>query len=679
MEATTYGNRSFKGITVLALLLTAMVSLSSATCPWFIRGENYVAQCGVIKEVPENQGILANDPQAIAVLEPELIKIDPKYGSIKVAANGSFIYSPSPNIQQGTYVQFRYNATNGECQSRYPATAKFTVSCSCRPNIPVMDPICLPVSLDGIRDILLENGVGCYGCGDITPIIDLGDVDLNKNGNPMAGTYSFCVKCRGCVKRCGNINLIDCGDDHPRANDDTATTSENKPISSDLSTNDEPSGDGGNVWSKHTDPAHGTVVVNADGTFTYTPTENYCGLDSFTYHLTDVDGDFDTAKVEIFIECNDAPDAVCDAASTCQDRMISGSVADNDHLSEDGGNNWSLLSNPGHGTAEVDSDGTYSYTPYLGWSGIDLFTYQLCDIDGQCDQDTVTITVVKKCNCHLASLSQDGCMYPDELEAYIREANAAVCAECDETPEWSFPDWPVDQATGYVLAGDYTYGVTCHAGGEDLEGCDSTCTGRVSCTCQKDVCPCVPYAEDIKVGCGVSKEDLGTLVVADCLDSGTYTCDQTPVIDLSGVTLDHITGFVTGGSYTVDCSPPWVECPVAEGNVILECDCASYAPDICLPIICIEISNKVSCKDYSLPLYSAALKQKVIQAGGRCTGECSQMSVVLPGNIDWKNPGSYQYTVVCKDANGATIASDTGRLTVDYNCGCGPCGCTGLC
>ncbi len=672
--------RSLKGIIVLALFLTSMVSLSSATCPWFIRGENYIAQCGVIKEVPESKGILANDPRAIAVLDPELITIDPKYGSIKVAANGSFVYSPSPNIPQGTYVQFRYSATNGECQSRYPATAKFRISCSCRPNIPIMDPICLPATLDGIRGILLERGAGCYGCGDLTPTINLNEIDLDKNGNPIAGTYSFCIRCRGCINQCGQITLIDCDDDRPLANDDTATTIEDTPVDGSLASNDELSDDGGNVWSKKTDPANGTVVVNPEGTFTYTPSENYCGPDSFVYTLTDIDGDSDTATVKITIECvDDLPDAVCDSASICQDKMLIGSVADNDHLSEDGGNTWSLLSNPAHGTAVVKPDGTYSYLPSPGWSGTDMFTYQLCDTDGQCDQETVTITVVGKCNCELISISQDGCMSPDELEAFIRETNAPVCAECDETPEWSFPDWPLDQTTGYVLSGEYTYSVTCHAGGEDLDGCDSTCTGQVLTTCQEGVCPCVPYAEDITLGPDVSKQDLAALVVADCQGSGTYFCDQMPAINLDGVTSDPDTGFVTGGSYTVDCSPSWIQCPVAEGDVIVEYDCAAYAPDICLPIICIEISNKFSCKDYSLPQYSAALKQKVIQAGGGCTGECGEIFVVLPDDINWGNPGSYQYTVVCKDARGAIIASDTGQLILDYNCGCGPCGCAGLC
>ena len=767
-------NRLLKGILILGVLMALMASLSSAaTCPWFIRGELYTAQCGVIKEVPESQGLLANDPQALEVLDPELITIDPKYGSIKVAANGSFIYSPSPNIRQGTYVWFKYNATNGKCKSLYPAIAKFQIRCTCRPNIPTIDPICLPTTLGEIRDILTEAGAGCYGCGDVSPIIDLSRIRVDKNGNPIAGTYSFCVKCPGCKEQCGQISLIDCANDHPVANDDTFNTIEDTPVTgsvagndipskdggnvwsketdpehgtvlfnpdgtftyipeegycgtdkftytlkdvdgdSDTATvtiniecvnhipvanddtfntiedtpvtgsvagNDIPSKDGGNVWSKETDPEHGTVLLNPDGTFTYTPEEGYCGTDEFTYTLKDVDGDSDTATVTINIECvNDIPVANDDSARICQDSTLFSSVADNDIPSKDGENTWSLLSNPAHGTAVVDSDGTYCYTPIEGWSGKDCFTYQLCDIDNDCSQGTVTITVVEKCNCDLISFSQDGCMYPDELEDLIKDVNAYVCAECDDTPEWSFPEWPVDQTTGYVMGGEYTFSVTCHAGGEELENCDSTCEGVILCTCQPAVCPCEAYAEDIIVGCGVSKEDLSALVVADCQDKGDYACDQTPVIDLSGVITDPSTGFVTGGCYTVDCSPSWVECPTARGDVIVECNDIAHAPDICLPIVCVERSGKLSCRDYSLPLYSAALKQMVTAAGGGCADKCSKMSVVLPENINWGIPGLYQYKVVCKDAKGVIIASDTGRLILDDNCGCGPCGCSGFC
>ena len=36
----------------------------------------------------------------------------------------------------------------------------------------------------------------------------------------------------------------------------------------------------------HTDPAHGTLTVNPDGTFTYQPAVGYSGTDSFQYTVT---------------------------------------------------------------------------------------------------------------------------------------------------------------------------------------------------------------------------------------------------------------------------------------------------------------------------------------------------------------------------------------------------------
>ncbi|MBK8577074.1 MAG: cadherin-like domain-containing protein [Candidatus Accumulibacter sp.] len=48
-----------------------------------------------------------------------------------------------------------------------------------------------------------------------------------------------------------------------------------------------PLGDGGNTSALPTGPSHGSVVVNADGSFTYTPDADYHGPDSFTYTLTD--------------------------------------------------------------------------------------------------------------------------------------------------------------------------------------------------------------------------------------------------------------------------------------------------------------------------------------------------------------------------------------------------------
>lgn len=97
-------------------------------------------------------------------------------------------------------------------------------------------------------------------------------------------------------------------DKEPIAVNDIFDINEDSPITSTLASNDT-LGDGSNTFAKATDPTNGTVTVNSDGTFTYTPNENYSGQDSFTYTLTDADGDESTATVVVNVApVADTPD-----------------------------------------------------------------------------------------------------------------------------------------------------------------------------------------------------------------------------------------------------------------------------------------------------------------------------------------------------------------------------------
>jgi hypothetical protein len=88
----------------------------------------------------------------------------------------------------------------------------------------------------------------------------------------------------------------------PVANDDTASTKKNKAVKIDVLANDtDPDGDA-LVVGAVTQPAHGTVVVNADSTITYRPDNGYSGSDSFTYTASDGRGGRDTATVSITVK-----------------------------------------------------------------------------------------------------------------------------------------------------------------------------------------------------------------------------------------------------------------------------------------------------------------------------------------------------------------------------------------
>lgn len=83
------------------------------------------------------------------------------------------------------------------------------------------------------------------------------------------------------------------------ANDDAFTVLVNTELNGSVVGNDTDF-DGDGEYSLATGPANGSVVVNPDGTFTYTPDLDYLGPDSFTYTLVDDEADLAvTATVTI--------------------------------------------------------------------------------------------------------------------------------------------------------------------------------------------------------------------------------------------------------------------------------------------------------------------------------------------------------------------------------------------
>ena len=144
-------------------------------------------------------------------------------------------------------------------------------------------------------------------------------------------------------------------------------------------------------------PAHGAVTLNSDGSLEYTPDENFCGTDTFTYQATNGEGDeSNVALVTIFVNAvNDAPVAVEDSyvASeggtlivTADEGVLSNdSDVDGDSLASE------LVDDPSHGTITLYSDGSFSYVPEAGFYGEDSFTYKTND--GTADSETVSVLI----------------------------------------------------------------------------------------------------------------------------------------------------------------------------------------------------------------------------------------------------------------------------------------------
>jgi len=70
-------------------------------------------------------------------------------------------------------------------------------------------------------------------------------------------------------------------------------------------------------------PSHGTLTLNSNGSFTYTPAADFNGSDSFTYKANDGQADSNTATVSITVTpVNDAPVATGDSYTTAEDTPL---------------------------------------------------------------------------------------------------------------------------------------------------------------------------------------------------------------------------------------------------------------------------------------------------------------------------------------------------------------------
>ena len=139
-------------------------------------------------------------------------------------------------------------------------------------------------------------------------------------------------------------------------------------------------------------PSHGSVTVNADGSYSYTPAANYVGADSFVVQVDDGHGGTTTATVNVTVTAvNDNPTASAPAVTTAEDTAVSGQVT----LSDVDGDSLTatLQTAPAHGSVTVDPQGGFRYQPSPDYSGPDSFAVLVEDGQGGSVVQTVSVTV----------------------------------------------------------------------------------------------------------------------------------------------------------------------------------------------------------------------------------------------------------------------------------------------
>ncbi|MDG2788629.1 tandem-95 repeat protein, partial [Vibrio parahaemolyticus] len=199
-------------------------------------------------------------------------------------------------------------------------------------------------------------------------------------------------------------------------------------------------------------PANGTVSVNADGSVTYTPNDNYHGTDSFTYIVTS-GGVSESTTVSVDVTpVNDAPVAKDDIATTQEDTAVTIDVLPND--SDVDGDKLSIESASvpkEQGTVEV-VNGKLVFTPAENFNGDAEITYTVTD--GQLTDEAKVIVTVNPVN-DAPTIKVDAVESITEDAVSIDTVVATLTVRDTDTPEDQLAVSLENNSNGYfVLVGN---------------------------------------------------------------------------------------------------------------------------------------------------------------------------------------------------------------------------------
>jgi len=374
-------------------------------------GDTYIADEDTSLTVSA-PGVLANDTDDDGDVLSATLVLQPLNGTVFLNEDGSFEYLAYPNFN-GTD-SFIYKATDGLMNSN-PVTVTITVRNV--PDAPVANPDSYgtpentPITINApgvLADDYDLDGDPLTAMLDTNP--SSGSLTLNSDGSftysPYPGangadTFTYMANDGTTNSEITTVTIyIGAVNDAPVANDDLFNVFEDQvtTISAPgVLANDHDSDNTTLTASVITQPLYGTLVLNADGSFTYDPIDNYNGPDSFTYQANDGMLDSNVAIVSLnVVEVDDAPLANEDFFSTTEElslQVAAPGVLGNDSDSDGTALSAILHDNPLSGTVVLNADGSFTYTPENGFSGVDRFYYRANDGNSNSDLTTVTITV----------------------------------------------------------------------------------------------------------------------------------------------------------------------------------------------------------------------------------------------------------------------------------------------
>lgn len=666
------------------------------------------------------QGILGNgdyDPDSTNLYIAGVIVQPPSNGTLIVNSDGSYTYVPDNNfVGADTFVV-------EVCDNGVPLPSECTNDTVFIFVVNDLPPVTFNEDYFIQEDDTLtqDSILGVLGNGDYDPEGSPIDVDVNVVLPPSNGTFN--VNPDGSFTYIPDPNfygndtiVVDVCDSNNLCTTDTIVI-EVEPINDPIVLDNEyhtinedslalgnlinngdydPDGTNLNVDSVLVlPPAHGTLILDENGSYLYVPDEDYYGFDTIVVQICDSGFpmpalcDNDTIFIEV-LPINDVPVIVNENHLIVEDSSATGNILTNDYDPDGTSLNVDTVpvSGPNHGTFQIDPDGNYTYEPDSNFFGLDTVVVLICDsgypLPVICVNDTIFIEVLP---------INDALVIDNENHVIIEDSVATGDLtdmgdyDPDSTTLWvdPIPVYGPNHGTISINSdGTYTYSPNPNFNGFDtvlVQVCDSGIPLPVTCGIDTIFIEVTPV-NDPPVVDNETHTILNTdTVTGQLIDTGDYDPDTTTLtvdtIPVSGPSNGEI-DVNEDGTYTYTPNAGFVG---TDTIVVLVCDEGNPLPALCVnDTIFIHVSN---------PAVSIVNEWNTITNGDTASGSITMNDspfgfvfdtiLVNPNNgtISIQTDGSYTYvpdssfsgydtviTSICFEGN---CENDTLFITVKPN------------
>ena len=318
-----------------------------------------------------------------------------------IAATGTFSYTPNPN-----YFGFDTFVIQA-CDGVNCSTSTVHIQVNGINDAPVAQPFSLVTS----EDLAVQGAFTFIADPDLTGLVfttpegnTISGLTINADGTytytpPLnySGTQSIPVQGCDAQNSCASALLtvqVNAVNDLPVVANKNFSFIEDAVFQSSVSSGNSDAEGSSLTYTSAVQPIGGSLDLNVDGSFTYTPFANWFGNESIAIQVCDNQGGCSTLQLNLTVTgVNDLPTISNTTYNTNEDVAFSGNLNSIATDIETAALNFSITTTASNGTVNNSPNGSFIYTPAANFFGEDFIAVTACDASNACVSANITFNV----------------------------------------------------------------------------------------------------------------------------------------------------------------------------------------------------------------------------------------------------------------------------------------------